>query len=339
MTLPAFGFDDAPYAGGKPVVSADLKTCPEDFIVEEVLGFEPDGEGEHLFLQLQTDDQNTRHTLKLLARHFGVSPKLVSYSGLKDRRGLTSQWFSLHLPGRNVEVDAAALAEQGITYLRHSRHGKKLRVGTHKANRFHIRLRNCTDIGEVEARAATVIARGVPNYFGPQRFGHGGANVDEALYWVESRQLPSEREKRSRVLSVLRAWLFNGELARRIDADTWNCWLPGDPVALSGSQSFFMPDAWDDILQRRLAEGDIHIAGRLWSPDYQGTASDAINAYLASAGFSDATRPLRLLPREFQLESGAGVVMLSFNLPAGAYATSVVRELVQAIDKSPAGRP
>ena len=339
MTLPAFGFDDAPYAGGRPAVSADLKTRPEDFIVEEVLGFEPDGEGEHLFLQLQTDDQNTRHTLKLLARHFGIAQKLVSYSGLKDRRGLTTQWFSLHLPGRNVEVDAAALAELGITHLRHSRHSKKLRIGTHKANRFHIRLRNCTDTGELEARAATVIACGVPNYFGPQRFGHGGGNVADALSWVESQQLPSERETRSRVLSVLRAWLFNGELASRVDAGTWNHWLPGDPVALSGSQSFFMPDAWDDTLQRRLEEGDIHIAGRLWSPDHRGAASDALNAYLAPAGLSDATRPLRLLPREFQLESGVGEVMLRFNLPAGAYATSVVRELVQAIDKSAGEAP
>lgn len=332
--LPAFGFDNAPYAADSPVAQADFKTCPEDFIVEEVLGFEPSGEGEHLFLLLQTDEHSTRHTVALLARHFQLSQKLISYSGLKDRHGLTRQWFSLHLPGKNITVDAAALEAQGITLLAQSRHHRKLRIGTHKANRFHIRLRNIRDGDALDARLARIRQQGVPHYFGPQRFGHHGHNVTEALQWVEKGELPQARELRSRVLSTLRSWLFNGELAHRVADGTWNQWRPGDPVALAGSHSFFQPEAWDDALGRRLREGDIHIATWLWSPEHPGHASEALNRYLALAGFSPEIRPLRLLPAQFEHHWQDGELLLAFNLPAGAYATSVLRELARLTDRA-----
>ena len=144
--LPAHGLEHAPYAGGVPTAQADFKTCAGDFVVEEVLGFEPSGDGEHLFLLLQTDDHNTRYTVKCLARLFGVSQRQVSYSGLKDRRGLTSQWFSIHLPGKDPQPDQQQLAAQGIRLLRFGRHHRKLRIGTHKSNRFFIRLRNARTI-------------------------------------------------------------------------------------------------------------------------------------------------------------------------------------------------
>lgn len=332
--LPAFGFDDAPFALGTPTACADFKTIPEDFIVEEVLGFEPAGEGEHLFLQLQTDDQNTLYTLKRLSRHFQVPQKHISYSGLKDRHGLTSQWFSLHLPGKSVTVDADVFNDLGIRLLRHARHNKKLRIGTHKANRFHIRLRNISEPESLPLRIDALRHQGVPNYVGPQRFGHGGHNVDEALRWVEKNELPLARELRSRVLSTLRSWLFNGALARRVSTNGWNRWYPGDPVALDGSHSFFQPPMWDDTLQQRLEEGDIHIATWLWSSDHPGQAGDPINRYLAQAGFRDEIRPLRLLPRQLDCQWQGNDLLLAFDLPPGAYATSVLRELVQLIDRS-----
>ncbi len=336
--LPAFGFENAPFALGAPTVCADFKTVPDDFIVEEVLGFEPAGEGEHLFLQLQTDDQNTQYTLKLLSRHFQVPQKLISYSGLKDRHGLTSQWFSLHLPGKSLSVDADVLKTLGITLLRHSRHNKKLRIGTHKANRFHIRLRNVTASESLLPRIDAIYRQGVPNYFGPQRFGHHGHNVEEALHWVEKNELPMARELRSRVLSTLRSWLFNGELARRVADKRWNQWQAGDPTALSGSHSFFQPDAWDATLQQRLDEGDIHIAAWLWSTDHPGHASDALNRYLTLAGLSAEVRPLRLLPQQLEFQCEGDTCRLAFNLPPGAYATSVLRELVQLVDRSAPAR-
>lgn len=333
--LPAAGFADAPHALGVPLASADFKTVPEDFIVEEVLGFEPAGEGEHLFLQLQTGDQNTQFTQKVLARHFQMQPRLISYSGLKDRHGLTSQWFSLHLPGKHPDVDADALHTQGITLLRHARHNKKLRIGTHKANRFHIRLRNLRNAQGLDERIDQISSHGVPNYFGPQRFGRQGQNLAEALHWVEKQELPRERELRGRVLSTLRAWLFNGELAQRVQNRCWNNWQPGDPVALAGTHSFFLPDQWDADLQQRLDDGDIHPASWLWSPEHPGNASDAINSYLLLAGFSAEIRPLRLLPWQLHWQQDEDSLHIAFNLPAGAYATSLLRELIQLQEPSP----
>ncbi|HVK99149.1 MAG TPA: tRNA pseudouridine(13) synthase TruD [Dongiaceae bacterium] len=334
MTLPAYNFPDAPYAYGAPESRAEFKTVPQDFIVEEVLGFEPCGDGEHLFLLAQTDDQNTQFTLKLIARHFKVPPRQVSYSGLKDRRGLTSQWFSVHMPGSTQEADADVLQTQGIHLLRQSRHNKKLRIGTHKANRFHIRLRNCQNSDALKSRLDPIARQGVPNYFGPQRFGHSGRNVNDALGWVEKNELPHDRELRGRVLSTLRAWLFNGELAQRLTAGHWPSWQPGDPVQLDGSHSFFLPDAWDDTLQTRLEEGDVHPATWLFSADHPGHAPSSISEYLTKAGLNAETRALRLLPRNLQWEQQESDVLLRFNLPTGTYATSVLRELVILDDKS-----
>lgn len=334
MTLPAYGFDDALYAFGQPQAQADFKTLPEDFIVEEVLGFEPAGEGEHLFLQLQTDDQNTRYTLTLLARLFGVPQKLVSYSGLKDRRGLTTQWFSIHLPGKHAEIDADLLQQNGITLIRHTRHNKKLRIGTHKANRFHITLRNLTGPESLAERVSLISRQGVPHYFGPQRFGHHGGNVNQALHWVEKAELPFERELRGRVLSTLRAWLFNGDISQRLRQQTWQIWQPGDLVVLDGSHSFFQVGEWDATLQQRHTEGDIHLGSWLYSADHPGAAPAHIRSYLDKAQLSADVRPLRLRPQQFQWQADTDTLQLRFNLPTGAYATSVLRELVQLRDKS-----
>lgn len=337
MRLPAFGFDDACHAYGQPLAQGDFKTCPEDFVVEEVLGFEPAGQGEHLFLQLQTDDQNTRHTQRILSRLFSVPQKLISYSGLKDRRGLTSQWFSIHLPGKDVAVDADRLLQHGIRLLQQARHNKKLRIGTHKANRFHIRLRNVSQCDGLSERLRQVVSWGVPNYFGSQRFGHHSSNIVEALRWVERQALPAERELRSRVLSTLRAWLFNGDLARRIAQGNWQQWLPGEAVCLDGSHSFFVPEQWDATLQQRLDEGDIHLGGWLYSNEHPGQAPERVQRFLARVQLRAELRPLRLLPRALHASWEGDDLCLGFNLPAGAYATCVLRELLSVRDRSLSG--
>src|SRR5690606_12683452 len=135
-------------------------------------------------------------------------------------------------------------------------------------------------------------------------------------------------------LSTLRAWLFNGDLARRIQDASWLTWQPDDPVLLDGSHSFFRPDAWDDSLQQRLQDGDIHIGAWLWSADHPGLASGPLCQFLARAGFSAETRPLRLLPQQLTVVREDNDCILDFSLPTGAYATSVLRELVLLNDRS-----
>lgn len=331
--LPAYGFDSAPYAFGTPLAQAEFKRTPQDFVVEEVLGFEPSGEGEHLFLLLQTDDHNTRYTVKCLARLFGVTQRQVSYSGLKDRRGLTSQWFSLHLPGKNIEPDADQLQSQGITLLQSGRHHRKLRVGTHKANRFSILLRNVEAVDDLQARADSVLGNGVPNYFGPQRFGHQGGNVDEALTWAGNRHLPEDRAQRSRVLTTLRSWMFNGELGQRVANGSWDAWLPGDPIMLEGTQSFFREDCWSDALQERYTSGDIHIGGHLPGAESAGLPSEILSL-LKLANMKSDVRSFRLLPRNLTLQYEGADLALQFELPKGAFATTVLRELVRLQDVS-----
>lgn len=333
QALPAFGLTQAPYAYGEPACQADFKTLPEDFVVEEVLGFEPCGEGEHLFLQIQTDDQNTRFTVKCLSRLFGVSQRLISYSGQKDRRGLTSQWFSLHLPGKNIQPDAAAMAEQGITLLRHGRHNRKLRIGTHKTNRFDITLRNVSGAEAMAVRLEQIKVVGVPNYFGAQRFGHGAGNIEEAMHWVQKAELPQDKVLRSRVLTTLRSWWFNGLLGQRVLDDTWMRWLPADPIMLSGSQSFFQEAEWSDTLEGRLQSGDISIGGWLPAADQPDVPAD-ISHFLRLAALKAEPRSLGLRPLNLQWSSQGDSYHLKFELPKGAFATTVLRELAQLQDLS-----
>lgn len=334
QSLPAFGHPFAPYVYGKPTSDVDFKTQPTDFVVEEVLGFQPCGEGEHLFLYLQTDDQNTKYTVKLLTRYFGVTQRLVSYSGLKDRRGLTRQWFSIHLPGQNIDVDASVLAEQGITLIQQSRHNRKLRIGTHKSNRFRILLRNASNPDEITQRLTEIAQLGVPNYFGAQRFGHGASNIEEALHWLEKQQLPHQRDLRSRVLSTLRSWSFNGYLASRVEHNSWNQWQSNDPIMLSGSQSFFKQEQWDDTLQQRLNSGDIHLGGWLPGIDIQGPGPDKLPILLQQAAIKASPRPMRLLPLNLTYEWCENTITISFELPTGTFATTVLREVANLNDLS-----
>ena len=325
--LPALGFEFAPHGLGRPQATGLFKSKPEDFIVEEILGFEPSGSGEHLFLLLQTDDHNTTYTQKCLARHFAVAKKNVSYSGLKDRRGLTSQWFSVHLPGQDIEPDAEALAKQGIGLLRYQRHNKKLRIGTHQLNGFRITLRGVTDPQSLTARLSVVAEQGVPNYFGAQRFGHNGANLETVLAWADKQALPDARQERSRLLSVLRAWVFNGRLAQRVAEQSWNCWSDRDVIMLAGSQSYFQQN-WDSDLQKRFLQGDIHLAG--WLPGEQdyGPAGEDLGQLLSLARMSPEPRPWRLLPTNLGYSVQDDRVEIQFQLPKGGYATSLLREVV-----------
>ena len=111
------------------------------FDVTEDLGFDLSDDGEHDFLWIEKRDANTAWVARQLARHAGVSARDVGYAGLKDRQAVTTQWFSIHLPGRS-DPDWAALDEPQIQVLECTRNRRKLRRGVHRANRFRLRLRS-----------------------------------------------------------------------------------------------------------------------------------------------------------------------------------------------------
>lgn len=343
---------DFPYAWGGPVAEAQLRAEPEDFQVEEILGFEPEGEGEHHFLWIRKRGNNTDWVARQLARFAQVGFNAVSYSGMKDRHAVTLQWFSVHIPGLE-SPDWSEFCIEGVEILKAIRHRKKLKRGVHRANKFAIRLRAFSgDQPAAEALLDKIAIQGVPNYFGEQRFGRNGNNLTKAVARVEAGETLklSKRDKdgRAMMLSALRSWLFNCVLAERIAQDNWQRWLAGDVATFSGSRSQFAIEPDDDDAQQRLEAGVIHPTGPLWGdgePKVSAAAcaleSDVAGRYPAlvkgieSAGLKPERRALRLIPEqlhwdwEMDPESEETDLKLFFMLPVGTFATSVLREVVR----------
>ncbi len=335
-------YTNFPYAYGEPLATGILRRAPEDFQVEEELGFEPEGEGEHLWLWLEKREINTDQVARHLAKLAGVRQGDVSYSGLKDRHAVTRQWFSIHLPKADV---ASALQWHDANWraLRAAKARRKIRRGSLHGNRFTITLREVRgDKPASEARLRRIAERGVPNYFGEQRFGHDNIARAEAMARGELR-VP-DRHLRGIYLSSLRSALFNAVLARRVRDDNWDNALPGEAFNLNGSRSFFVVDAIDETIIDRLAQGDVHPTGPLWGKGEPPSRNEALALELAviyecpeiwrlactDAGMEQERRPLRLLTKQLAWQwLGDDVLRLEFSLPAGAYATVVVREIVK----------
>jgi len=329
-----------PFAHGGAPLTGMLRTTPEDFVVDEELGFVADGAGEHVFLRVEKRGANTDFVAQELARHAGVAAEAVSYAGLKDRHAVTRQTFSVHLPGKKPEPDWSALAHAEFRVLSAARHGRKLKRGALKGNTFSIVLRDVVgDRDAVGVCVAAIAAAGVPNYFGEQRFGRGGANVARALAMFAGRRVP--RHERSLLLSAARSHLFNGVLAARVEGGTWRTPLAGEVWMLAGTHSIFGPEAMTPELQRRFVDGDIGPTGPLWgrgalrSIDEVAAIENAIvaphvalAAGLEAAGLNQERRALVLHPQEFTVRwLSDRDLQLGFSLPTGAYATTVLREL------------
>nr|WP_194732667.1 tRNA pseudouridine(13) synthase TruD [Pseudomonas typographi] len=329
-----------PRAYGPALGVAQLKVTAEDFQVDEVLDIPLEGEGEHLWLWVEKRNLNTEEAARRLARAAGVPLRLVSYAGLKDRQALTRQWFSLHLPGKQ-DPDLARAEDDALVILQVRRHRRKLQRGAHSANGFRLRLANVQAAPEqVEARLQLLRGRGVPNYFGLQRFGHGGGNVEQALHYARGASLPEQRNLRSRLLSAARSQLFNRVLAERVQRGDWDQAQPGDLLAFTDSNSFF-PAGPAECEDPRLAILDLHPTGPLWgqgpSPAQAGTAqleqrvadsSPELRDWLALAQLSHERRILRLpIGRMSWHYPGPDILQLEFVLPPGCFATVVVREL------------
>ncbi|MBI3771187.1 MAG: tRNA pseudouridine(13) synthase TruD [Gammaproteobacteria bacterium] len=330
------------YAYGQPIATGVMRQSPEDFIVEEELGFEPEGEGEHIWLWIEKSGLNTEQLAKRLAQVAKVRINDVSYAGLKDRHAITRQWFTLHL--KNVDPEECKQwTENGWRVLNATRGRRKLRRGGLRGNRFIITLRDVQgDRDAIEERLRLVATRGVPNYFGEQRFGHDNLANAEAM--VRGEQRVPDRHLRGIYLSTLRSAIFNTVLDRRVREGTWEQALPGDALNLNGSRSFFIADEIDETIQRRLAEHDIHPTGSLWGKGELPTRGQALvleQEIIAScpplwtqgceeAGMDQERRPLRLCPQGLLWQWDENSLQLSFSLPAGAYATTVVGEVVQS---------
>lgn len=330
-----------PYAYGGPTGHGDIKNFPNDFIVEEFLSFAPEGSGEHVFLHIEKVGENTEYVARLLARHAGVRQRDVSYAGMKDRHGRTRQWFSVWLPGKQ-DIDWSGIESDHLKILQSVRHARKLKRGVLAGNRFTLTIRNWQGDRDVaEQQLQQIQQHGFPNYFGEQRFGHQGRNIEKALAMFQGGKV--KREQRSIYLSAARSYLFNLILAERVKAQTWNRVLPGDVFKLNKTNSYFHAEAIDQALLGRLESGDIHATGALWGKGDSGVTTtmlalerQIIEAHpeladgLLKADLEADRRALRIIPENlaWQFEPDENL-RLSFGLPAGSYATALLREIVQ----------
>ncbi len=330
-----------PYAySEQPSLTGVLRRQPEDFIVEEILGFEPEGEGEHVFLWIEKIGLNTQQIADRIAQLAKLPARQISYSGMKDRNAVTRQWFSVHLPG-NKALDWPLLNDPQITVLKAVRHLRKLRRGVHKANRFTIRLRDIEgDDTGLNNRLEEIARHGVPNYFGEQRFGFDGANLHKARQ-LFAGSFKAKRHQRSIYLSAARSYLFNQLLASRVSDQHWNNLLSGELLMLAGSHSVFLQGD-ETELDQRLSSADIHLTGPMYGKpsglSCEGEVAElerrVLSAYpdllagLEAEGLKAERRALRAIPEKLSWKIDKKQIEFSFSLLSGCFATAVVRELV-----------
>lgn len=330
---------DFNYLYGKPQCTGLYKQSCEDFIVKEDLGFELTGEGEHVCLWIQKIGENTQYLARQLAKFAQIPARNVSYAGLKDRQGDTWQWFSLHIPGK-VTPDFSLFELSGVTIHKVIRHHKKIKIGALAGNSFVIILREISDKKILQERLEKVQS-GVPNYFGEQRFGFDGYNVNAALFMFQGRKI-KDRFKRSLYLSAARSYLFNQVVSQRITDNLYVKPIVGDCLQFVGNRSFFPLLEINEHNLQRLSSREICLTGPLWGAGELTCGLDAkqyeqellapyqdLQAGLAKNGLKQARRPLLLLPEKLTVNwIDETTVRLGFYLPSGCYATSLLRELI-----------
>jgi tRNA pseudouridine13 synthase len=339
---------DLPFAHGGPVLSGRVRAAPEDFVVEEDLGYQASGAGEHVFLTIRKRGRNTHDVARALARLAGVAQVAVGYAGLKDRNAVTTQHFTVQLPGREAP-DWSQLEDDTLQILGAARHHRKIRRGALRGNAFAIRVVGAHgDRQLAEQRLQRIAQAGVPNYFGSQRFGRDGHNLSRVSDLLAGRGRRPGREQRGLLLSAARAQLFNLVLAARVADQTWDRAVAGDVMSLAGSQRQFMYDAGDATIADRLARLDLHPTGPLCGRPSRAlqVAADAqvceelvLAAWsqwidgLARFGLDADRRALRLPVTDLRWRWRDDSLWLDFGLTAGAYATAVLREIVRDDDQ------
>lgn len=332
-----------PCAYGGTEVGGVIKSSNSDFMVTEVLSFEPSGEGEHLFLQIEKDNCNTDWVAKQLQQFADLSSKDVGYAGKKDRYSVSSQWFSLHLPGK--QIDLSELQNDSFKIVKSIRHNKKLRIGSIKENQFKIIVRELT--GKLNLELVSLLEqKGFPNYFGPQRFGHQFNNLHKATDLLVNGKKIKNRNTKSMVLSSARSYLFNLQLAERVSDKSWDQLIEGDCLMLNNSQSFYQLEQVNNEEAERLSSGDTHVSGWMAGKQTSNAKSKALEfetrAYdkyidwidgLTRLNVDSARRAMRVFPRELTVEQIDSEAVFQFSLPKGCFATSLLREFANCVDK------
>jgi len=312
-----------PHAYPASGASATLKFLNEDFTVTELPLQLPSGEGEHIWVDVEKNGANTAFVAQQLAEAAGVQERDVGFAGLKDRYAITRQWFSIYLP-KGDAPDLTVLQHPEFKVLSQSRHVKKLRRGDLQGNQFRIVLRDVTgDRDAIEANLKAVASQGSPNYFGAQRFGHDGGNVEQGRAMLAREIRVRNPKKKGIYLSAVRSFVFNEVLALRIQQGLWGKTLPGDAMDEAGRPT-----------------GPLWGRGRVSTTDQAQALENGVAERHATlchgmehAGLDQERRALVTSPGDMSWEwPQADQLVLTFSLPAGNYATSVLDEILHTTE-------
>ena len=321
-----------------PKQTALLKAECADFVVKEQLGYDMSGDGEFVAVKVRKTDCNTLFVGEQLAKFAGISARNMSYAGLKDRKAITEQWFSLQMPGQPTP-DFSQFSLEGVEILEVTRHQWKIRIGSLQGNHFEILLRNAEETDELKVRLDFLAKNGFPNYFTEQRFGRDGNNLTQALRWANGEIKVKDRNKRSFYLSAARSEIFNLIVAKRIELGLAQQVLNGDILQLNGSHSWFVVDESEDLaqLQQRLAQQDVLLTAPLIGEEEKSAVDfeneifaqhQALFDLMRQERMKAARRAILMQPQHFQWQFEPNGLRLKFYLPAGSYATALIRELV-----------
>lgn len=330
------------YLNGKPQATGKLKAQPQHFQVNENLGFEFTGEGEHLMVRIRKTGENTSFVANELAKACGVKSKDVSWAGLKDRHAVTEQWLSVHLPKGEAPDFSAFLAQYpSIEIIETCRHNKKLRPGDLVGNEFVITLSEVSDVEDVLKRLESVNQFGVPNYFGSQRFGHDGNNLNEARRWGRDNVRTRNQNKRSLYLSAARSWIFNTIVSARIEQDMFSQIAEGDCLQTSEGIVNVTSDKltdWNDAF----GKGEVQITAAMAGDNALPTEAKALEleqphldaepdlmALIRGNRMRHDRRNVALKPQSLIWSAEHDAITLRFSLDAGCFATAIIRELIQ----------
>ncbi|HTJ81327.1 MAG TPA: tRNA pseudouridine(13) synthase TruD [Polyangiaceae bacterium] len=325
---------------------ARLKASPEDFVVEEIPAYAASGAGEHVFVTIKKRGLTTAEAARRLADALGVSVSQVSWAGLKDKVAVTTQTLSIQFPiAKDAEAPLRGAGDASLEILDVRRHGNKLKPGHLEGNRFDVRLRELDDDGAraVEAALLEIGRVGAPNFFGAQRFGHGGRNVDYAKDILAGRaRPPKDRRKGRLVFSALQSELFNQVLDARLADGTWTTVIAGDLAKKEDTGGLFLVPSDAEALADatlRAAERKISATGPMFGAKMrwpEGAVLELERRVLDGAGLDDAAldraralgegtrRPLRIPVEALSVEREPGALRVRFTLPKGAYATTVL---------------
>lgn len=333
------------YLHGKPETVGSIKSQPQDFQVFEDLGYMADGHGEHLLIRIRKQGCNTIFVAEAIAKFLNIPSRDLSYAGMKDRHAVTEQTLCFRVPGKGMP-DLAKFQLSGCEILDVARHQRKLRTGALAGNHFILVVRDISKADQLEQRLSLIEQQGVPNYFGEQRFGHQRHNLTLAKQWANNTVQLRDKKRRGLILSAVRSAFFNQVVSERLGRQgNLTTLMDGDAVQLPLRGSWFLANSqsqdWTDI-QRRLAQYELRLTGPLPGVEKNSIVGAALEfeqdilarepellQLLRREKVETARRALLVIPKALQREWLApDIIRLKFWLPAGSYATSVVRELL-----------